>query len=389
MDVVSETELWATGKGAFYHYQNGEWSVVEVEGLSEASAADLSMVSTQEGWAVGWGNIYHYQNGVWRVAQTFPHRLSTIDMVSPTEGWVMGASIILHYKDGQWQIYDQSQPGLDQLEALALAPPDAQGQTAVWTAGEGQLARYQNGVWELVEMPFDQQVSQYKQDFVAIDMVGPEEGWFAEQTWTDHENLWHYQAGEWALHAVGANDIDMVNREEGWTVNDTGEIFHYRDGTWQLEITTSGRLEAVSMGSSEAGWAVGAKGLMVQYHDGIWTEIPKITDEPLETVQMFSPTEGWAAGRDVLLRYQNGEWREVGLPFQGKTHIYAMHFLDINEGWLVYHADHVLHYHDGTWSKAPLPRLFVTGTGADILMLNQDEGWLVGDGGLFQYVAEP
>ena len=91
---------------------------------------------------------------------------------------------------------------------------------------------------------------------------------------------------------------------------------------------------------------------------------------------MINENEGWIlAGNWLLLRYHNGEWQEV-IPPPEYGHYTAMGMLNGKQGWLM-GSQHILHYQDGEWEVFDNPALIGM---AKIQMLNENEGWAVGQG---------
>jgi hypothetical protein len=103
------------------------------------------------------------------------------------------------------------------------------------------------------------------------------------------------------------------------------------------------------------------------------------TFEPLERVQMVSPTEGWAIGNvgfgGVIYHYHNGDWKKEAIPPVGLLTDISM--LSPSEGWVVSNDNTMLHYKNGAWLSIPSPIGELTG----IDMIASDEGWAVGNFG--------
>jgi hypothetical protein len=82
-------------------------------------------------------------------------------------------------------------------------------------------------------------------------------------------------------------------------------------------------------------------------------------------------------GGSALLRYRDGQWQEVPLP-QGSTRLSMMGMLSADEGWFMDgdRRGRVWHYKAGVWEKYDTPPIGV----AVMRMVNENEGWAVGDG---------
>lgn len=95
---------------------------------------------------------------------------------------------------------------------------------------------------------------------------------------------------------------------------------------------------------------------------------------------MFGETHGWIVGESfatgpVVLRYQDNEWQPMSLPNGYQP--YAVHVVDVDEAWLTDRNIGILHYQAGLWQEYSIP--VWQQAGGDILMLNEQEGWAVGD----------
>ena len=61
-------------------------------------------------------------------------------------------------------------------------------------------------------------------------------------------------------------------------------------------------------------WAVGEMGLIVHWQGSAWEVVPGPTRQTLRTIDMLSPTDGWAGGDQVLLHWDGSAWRVAAQP---------------------------------------------------------------------------
>ncbi len=145
----------------------------------------------------------------------------------------------------------------------------------------------------------------------------------------------------------------------------------------QVTSPTTLDLASISLVSPGEGWAVGGSGIMLHLHDGTWSEVPRVTTNPLNVVEMLSADEGWAAGSDVILHYQNGTWTVAETPHP--ISIDALAMVSPVEGWAV--GGYVtLHYLNGRWDIVdPLPSTAAMGTRYMALAaVSANDVWAVG-----------
>lgn len=123
-----------------------------------------------------------------------------------------------------------------------------------------------------------------------------------------------------------------------------------------------------------------------------------LSDNPLcagrvNTIQMFSPQEGWAAGEQgMLLHYIDGHWERVQAPgLSPLASLFTLRFSDPAHGWLsgLSYDDQgalqglLLKYESGTWSLFPAPPNLGF---REIAILSTYEAWAVSSGGrIFHY----
>jgi photosystem II stability/assembly factor-like uncharacterized protein len=172
---------------------------------------------------------------------------------------------------------------------------------------------------------------------------------------------------------VHFNDVFMLNND---TALATGEQ-NGHGAVYRFERLGS-QWHAYQMGSAEQPlraivalpdnnvWAVGDEGTILH-------TVPRAGLVPgasmpgvqLNTLQMFSNDEGWAAGSmpgadgqaaPVLLHYKNGAWQR-DTSITGKGAITSLHFIP-GEGWAIVNSPSetaIWHVRNGRWQKETLP----------------------------------
>lgn len=196
------------------------------------------------------------------------------------------------------------------------------------------------------------------------------------------------------LSQVHLNNLAMESASEGWAVGDDtahakhGVILHYTGGKWEQVSTPSdaGMLWGICMLSSSDGWIVGDQGIILHYDGQSWQQMQSPVKTALGSVFMLSPTDGWAAGNEIL-HYSNGVWTRVA---SASEFIYQIQMLSATEGWAVGPA-RILHYYAGVWTptyvrspgrgahlKTPPSYPVIQPQALSISMLSANEGWAVG-----------
>ncbi len=209
--------------------------------------------------------------------------------------------------------------------------------------------------------------------------------------------------------------LQMLSATDGWAVGtenvttsmsneEVAVILHYTQNHWQaVQAIPRASLVALSMDSPSDGWAIGTDysncqpgttnphskqstspclliPFMLHYSGGVWVKVDGAPDTELDTVAMFSPDDGWAAGSDALLHYDGKTWSPVsaltstGEPL-GATSIAV---ISPGEAWAVgaFYAV-ALHLTGGTWQPVQVgqhPSL------SAVSVVSTSEGWAVGEG---------
>jgi photosystem II stability/assembly factor-like uncharacterized protein len=144
----------------------------------------------------------------------------------------------------------------------------------------------------------------------------------------------------------------------------------------------------ITMLNAQEGWAVGDAGVVLHYNtppgssQPIWQQVTSPPSSSLiNAFSMVSATEGWGIQGSSILHYQDGAWEVVPPPVVAPFSDIVM--LNDNEGWIV--GDHgvILHYTEGKWQNVPGPTNVPI---AAIDMLDSEEGWAVSSfGSLLHY----
>jgi photosystem II stability/assembly factor-like uncharacterized protein len=143
----------------------------------------------------------------------------------------------------------------------------------------------------------------------------------------------------------------------------------------------------VKMLDAKEGWIVGADGVVLYYtvapgnDTPTWQQIPPSEAVTFSSLSMVSSTEGWAIGGIIgggILHYKRGIWQGVEAkdpPHRGS--LFDLDMLNEEEGWVVGEQGIILHYTDGEWQPVPSP---TTERLLAVDMVSAEEGWAAGVG---------
>lgn len=256
-------------------------------------------------------------------------------------------------------------------------------------------------------------------DFQGIYFVGPKFGWIVGG---DGIILHTADGGlNWNLQISGTtarlNAVQFLDVNQGWTAGDGGTILHTVDGgkTWSPQVSgTREVLSSVYFLDVNQGWAAGDGGVILHTVNGgkTWNLQTSGTKEDLFVVQLLHGKQGWAAGggSTILHTVDGGKaWNPQASGItEGFTAVqilnenepvlhrkanrlvpglFAVYFLDENQGWASGEGGTILHTVDG--GKAWNPQISGVGVGlTDTEFLDMNGGWAVGEGGTILHTVD-
>ncbi|MBI3135455.1 MAG: gliding motility-associated C-terminal domain-containing protein [Bacteroidetes bacterium] len=128
------------------------------------------------------------------------------------------------------------------------------------------------------------------------------------------------------------------------------------------------------------GWAVGQGGVILNTTDGgaTWVQQTSPVSVDLHSVCFSSATTGWIVGdNETLLKSVDGgiTWDVAPQPSGTSSHLYEIHFVDADHGWILGFLDNFRTIDGGlTW----IPFSPFGGTMYDVHFINPNEGWICG-----------
>jgi hypothetical protein len=168
-------------------------------------------------------------------------------------------------------------------------------------------------------------------------------------------------------------------------------ILHWNGTAWAVITNTTSALRAVAANSETNAWAVGDEGVILQWDGTTWNAVSSPTTVTLKSIDMVSPTEGWAVGGIAIEDIMVGIYEGAILHWDGNnwsiftTTTYiptSVDMLSATDGWIGGGTDwagsgKILHWTGTTWQEVAHP---VIGKIFSIAMVSADEGWAVAGG---------
>ncbi len=206
---------------------------------------------------------------------------------------------------------------------------------------------------------------------------------------TDAGETW--QKVDLVVGNVGMSTVEFINATHGWTATGNTLYKTVNGGqTWESVPgwTFDDLPRKMRFLSSSNVWAIGYYGI---YHsqDGAETW-EQVSNRGGWTLSFVSETEAWAVGDDRLAHMTDGQtWVELPVPARfpiggswfGLTYLTDILFLDADNGWIVGDRIPVMYTPNGgaDWYEQSVPEA-VTERLIAVDFVNSTHGWAVGSG---------
>ena len=169
--------------------------------------------------------------------------------------------------------------------------------------------------------------------------------------------------------------VDFVDANNGWA-GGRSVALRYRNGTWSVIPGHSGHVfEDMDMLSANDGWAVGWDGnkevpAIWRWDGSDWKEFQNPTGA-VYCIDMINNSSGWIGGKNYFLRFNGATWEWGGNAPDIMTGIQM--FSDTNGRAVGY--NYIMKRNGSNWVQEFSNSNWAV---ADILMINQNNGWVVG-----------
>ncbi len=311
-----------------------------------------------------------YMGGTWKFWKSPTDKsLLAISMVSPNEGWAVGGNEILRWDGENWASFTNpiSQwPGASIMDIHMISSQEG------WAVGWWENNHVTTGVvlkWNGVDWSIE--YSDFGRTISSIDMLSPVDGWAVGASilrwdglsWSKFSNPIENKSG------IDLREINMISSIDGWIVGRTSEeneiekiILHWNGDDWsKISNPTENSLNSVHMFSSTEGWAVGGRSftkwednkllelsesVILHWGGTSWSNVYSPTSSILNSVYSISDAEAWAVGVDgTILRWDGISWSQVPSPTE--NNLVDITFLSPTEGFAVGSNGTILRYAAG------------------------------------------
>jgi len=225
-------------------------------------------------------------------------------------------------------------------------------------------------------------------DLSDVFFVSDNKGWI---TSSSHAEIYHTTDGgetfEVQSTQLTCNAIHMLNENAGYAGGASGFIYKTIDGgeNWNFYGTMVATLADITFPpNGETGYACGINGNIWSIDSTGVTKMTSNVNGHLNSISFpINSEEGWVCGGDVIRHYKSNIWNgDQDYPSGGYN---AIFMLDNLNGWIVGDGGIIAHTENGwNWSEQINPD---THTLYDVFFLNTNEGWAVGLGSQILHTA--
>jgi hypothetical protein len=317
-NTAGKMNLQCTGPGqAFVAAQNGQryswngntWVALPTTGLGGARAYTLAVVSPTEMYMAGdSANVdraFFRLNGTsWQEIgrKRFASGLATKPWADPRSGAYFASQQYgrVDRVTGSTVSVVSYNPTLRDISMSSL-------NHAVVAGNNTLLARWNGTRWNVDAPPPGIATNR---NLRGVWTDGPSNAWAAGQGGA----LFRFDGTAWTQTSDNLNAVWGVGADV-WVAGETLMLHCKSTGGCATEPTGgSGALYSVWGSSATNVFAVGADGRIVQYRNGTWSNMASPTKRTLYRVTGTGPSDVWAVGDSVLIRFNGTEWRSVPDP---------------------------------------------------------------------------
>lgn len=189
--------------------------------------------------------------------------------------------------------------------------------------------------------------------------------------------------------------ISVLENGCAYLAGQKGNIIFYDTRQWHviespvknsgINDLIAGDLHDVQMLSPEEGWAVGKQGIILHFKSGKWNIFPSPTNYELRSISMADRNSGWIVGdHGTILKYSDGKW--IPVPTEFRVGFNSVKSVNGNKAWIVGNRSLLLEYDAGVWKENTSIRIFEDNfNGLDVIKSvdGKYKIWIIGNSGIY------
>jgi photosystem II stability/assembly factor-like uncharacterized protein len=234
------------------------------------------------------------------------------------------------------------------------------------------------------------------QSYYSVQMLAPENAWAVGGIEGEKGVIVHWDGNQWSLFQEIPNlnniySIRMLSSSDGWAVGSGGTIYHYSGSTWsQVGSPVTGILSDIDFAPNGDGWIVGDNGVYLVNKNNTWTPFTDLRTDPYDMRAIdFTSGHGWSAGAHYekgiggqILEYTDDLWLSVTVPTDNQLN--SIDIVTENDAWAAGNADEfggtLIHWDGRHWQRWYQRNLSIPEANLySVDMTSSDDGWAVGD----------
>jgi hypothetical protein len=274
------------------------------------------------------------QQGTWRPVFSGPFDLRGVSMVSASDGFAVGnGGVSFRGSGGAWsQVNTGTTQNINAVDAVTST-------LAVAAANGGNALRWNGASWVGVGPG-------QPDNFTAVSLNSATDGWIGNAA--GQLFRWNgvgFGGASQAVVGIAIRGVQSIAPNVGLAVTGQGDnsIYQWTGAVWQKVTNTPAtqQLNAVdgllgNTGLLSTGYAVGDGGVIMQFSNTTqqWSQIGSPTAFNLNSVALFSATDGFAVGNGgTIIRLNNGTWSLYNSPTTANLH--SISIVSSNEAYAV------------------------------------------------------
>jgi trimeric autotransporter adhesin len=308
--AASQTSVFAgTQNGELWRYDGSNWAA---ESPSNGfGVTEIWGTSPTDVWAVDAGGFVRHWNGTaWQQSTRLNGGLSAVWGTSSTNVWVGGPGILARWDGGVWFVLDPATTAIGNLSKMWLS-----------SATSGWFVTTNGGLSEL--RPDGWTKHWDSADFFFTDVAG-----FGSDVWVcGHPGaIQHLTAGSWRTERLPRSDAcGSVTASSATNVlagGGTAIYFRYNGASWTVQPTgATQRFEDLWTTSSGETYAVDRTSNVYRFDGSSWTVMPTGSAQGLLSVWASGPSDVFAAGElGTVMHYDGTSWTRLTTGTTGTLH---------------------------------------------------------------------
>lgn len=334
--ATSDADVWVAGTQIF-HYDGVTWAPsLATSGVLFTAIWAASPTSVFAG-AMN-GDLWRFDGSTWSAVSGTSFAVTDIWGTSPTDAWAVDAGgFVRHWNGTAWQQSTRLNGGLSTVWGTSS--------TNVWVGGPGILARWDGGVWFVLD-PATTAIGNLSE----IWLSSAASGWFV----TTNGGLSELRPDGWTKHWDSADFFftDVAGfGSDVWVCGHPGAIQHLTAGSWRTErLPRSDACASVTASAANNALAGGTTPIYFRYNGASWTVQPTGATQRFDDLWTTSTGETYAVDRTSnVYRFDGSSW--TVMPTGSAQRLFSVWASGPSSVFAAGELGTVMHYDGSSWTR--------------------------------------